>query len=676
MGKRVQLALAVLALSALWFGVRVSNADSTMTTDETLWYGRSADFYLALVKGEYDQTYRMAHPGVPVMWAGGLGVLATCPEYIHEDGFYVRALSQSSESFREVGCDPHTVFVAERLAKIAAQAVMIAVSLWLLSTLMPLRGLVFTGLLIAFSPWQAGLDQLLHVDGMFATTVLLALSATAAMTKWSMRRTSTSWEEIAGWLGVGIALALAVLTRSAAVVFLLPIGLAILAATIQASRAAGKKAISLKSLMRVLGSGVMVVFGCAVTVFALFPALWVAPRHVAERLLGFTDIAINEGHEFALYYNGEIVEGDPGSLFYLDAMIWRSTPTEWVALAGALMLAVGLILYRRRQADAGKRSGSTFWILIGLSLVFIFLYGTGITLAAKKFERYFIMVSPLIAVMGGIALSELWTIIKRPPVRRASTLIAVVLVVAQIASWSNARSYMLDYFNPVVGGHEAATTKFQLGWGQGGDQLASWLVERHEGETIHVRSSSTLGLFTVFVPPGSDVQFERGIVTGVSDWYHTDYYVSGFQETQRELDRSWPLFEDREPVHTVQVGDVTYFKTYEVSSLPVPEELWQETDCRHIAANGVQLMSVEQRGGDVLVILRIDDPAMADEAWISIDESQQTRIPVVPAEEGMLVGIVFPDSSVKDVEYITIGKGLRALMYDFPLGTCTPHMDE
>lgn len=608
------------------------------------------------------------------MWAGGLGVLATCPEYIHADGFYVRDLAQSSESFREIGCDPHRVFVAERIAKVAVQSLMIAASLWLLSTIMPLRAVVFAGLLMSFSPWQAGLDQLLHVDGMFASASVLTFSAAAAMTVWSIRHPDRSWKrDVAGWLGVGFGLALAVLTRSAAIVYLIPIGLGILAATAIAPRSANQPVIRFQTILQVSRSGLAVGTGCFVTVIALFPALWVTPRDVANRLLGFTDTAITEGHELALYYNGQIVAGDPGPMFYLDALLWRSTPAEWLVLAGVLVLAViGLVFAISGRSVGNRQPSSIFWIVLAMAAIFVLVYATGITLAAKKFERYFIVASPFIAIAGGLVWGELSRRISRPVIQKVASATLAVLVVMQAVSLSNSRPYMLDYFSPLVGGHEASVTKFQIGWGQGGDQVTNWLVDQSDGEPLRVRSSTVIGVFSVFVPMGSHVRFERGLPNSVSDWYHTDFYVSGIQQTQRNLDRSIHLFEGQEPAHTVKIDGITYFETYEVNSQPVPDALWETNDCRHITAIGLQLMTVEQQGNGVLVILRIDDLQAASGSWVSIDDAHENRLLVRPTGEGILVGVVFADSTTQDIQNIAIGGASEALSYEFPFGSCSP----
>jgi len=52
-----------------------------VTPDEHLWLARSANFYMALAKGDLASTYQSEHPGVTVMWAGTAGFLTRYPQY-------------------------------------------------------------------------------------------------------------------------------------------------------------------------------------------------------------------------------------------------------------------------------------------------------------------------------------------------------------------------------------------------------------------------------------------------------------------------------------------------------------------------------------------------------------------------------------------------------------------
>ena len=60
---------------------RTLDLDQYVTTDETLWLQRSANFYYALGQREFEQTYQEVHPGVSIMWAGALGFQVKYPEY-------------------------------------------------------------------------------------------------------------------------------------------------------------------------------------------------------------------------------------------------------------------------------------------------------------------------------------------------------------------------------------------------------------------------------------------------------------------------------------------------------------------------------------------------------------------------------------------------------------------
>ncbi len=60
--------LLVLIVIAIWLP-RGLALDRFVTIDETKWLDRSANFYLALAKGDFADTYQKEHPGVTIMWA-------------------------------------------------------------------------------------------------------------------------------------------------------------------------------------------------------------------------------------------------------------------------------------------------------------------------------------------------------------------------------------------------------------------------------------------------------------------------------------------------------------------------------------------------------------------------------------------------------------------------------
>jgi hypothetical protein len=59
---------AITVVTRLWW------IDLVVTADEGYWMQRTIRFGAALARGDFDQTYRIGHPGVTVIWIGLAGV--------------------------------------------------------------------------------------------------------------------------------------------------------------------------------------------------------------------------------------------------------------------------------------------------------------------------------------------------------------------------------------------------------------------------------------------------------------------------------------------------------------------------------------------------------------------------------------------------------------------------
>ncbi|MCK4977472.1 MAG: hypothetical protein KAS36_11130, partial [Anaerolineales bacterium] len=73
----------LLITIALWLP-RGLELNRFVTPDESKWLTRSANFYVALAKGDFADTYQKEHPGVTVMWAETAGFLWRFPGYVTE----------------------------------------------------------------------------------------------------------------------------------------------------------------------------------------------------------------------------------------------------------------------------------------------------------------------------------------------------------------------------------------------------------------------------------------------------------------------------------------------------------------------------------------------------------------------------------------------------------------
>ena len=67
----VEILMITLLLGGAWF-LRSKDLDRFKLTDETKWGFRSANFTLALHRGDYELTFQRSHPGVTTICGPGL----------------------------------------------------------------------------------------------------------------------------------------------------------------------------------------------------------------------------------------------------------------------------------------------------------------------------------------------------------------------------------------------------------------------------------------------------------------------------------------------------------------------------------------------------------------------------------------------------------------------------
>lgn len=169
--------IAILVIAILYLGVRLLDLDRVVTTDEPFWLGRSGNFYRALMTGEMEYTYQMAHPGVMTMWAGSFAYLIRFPEYADLAAGNMQVPYGIEHHLRNFGQNPLDLMVAAKVAKLIMQTVFFTVSLMLLQKFVSTEVVLLAGILLAFSPILSGFDSALHVDGLFTSIVLAAVAA-------------------------------------------------------------------------------------------------------------------------------------------------------------------------------------------------------------------------------------------------------------------------------------------------------------------------------------------------------------------------------------------------------------------------------------------------------------------------------------------------------------------
>ena len=575
-------AVAIVAvLVVIYLGPRLSGIDRMMQTDEADWLGASANIYSGLADGDLGATYQLPHPGATTQMLGVLAYVLAVPDYpaLHPDPV---PFHRVDIVLRHIGVDPLDLLVTARVVKLLFQTALFLVATWLLRRLFGPWVAATALLLIAFDPFLIGYDRLLHIDGLTAIASFAAVLAIAL----ALRERDRARDRDRLWALAGLLSALAWLTRFTAGVLGVVAVVAIIAVPLVLllrRRASVRQTLSatVRPLASYLGSSV-------VTTFVLWPTLIVDPVSTARRMWAYVSNAATVGHELPIFYGGEIVHGDPGWVFYPDAILWRVTP---VALLGLVLLLAYAVPRLRFSLPRSQ------WLTVRTVLSFAVLYGLLMDAGAKKFDRYIVLVFPVLDLMAALGWVGLARIVWRALPRRHTGfewrrfdwrpllpvgMVAVIVIAQAGSAWSD-RAYGFDYYSPLRGGIAGAQHDMQLGAGEGLDQAAAFILDQPDGATATIRSQTNQVTLLYFMPPTATV-LNSGLANdphGLVDWAATDYYVSYLPQWERGLN---PVMQDQAvrypPIDTVTIDGVPFAHVYDLRTIPPPPDMVAVLPCR------------------------------------------------------------------------------------------------
>jgi 4-amino-4-deoxy-L-arabinose transferase-like glycosyltransferase len=546
--------LAMLGL-AIWLP-RAFALDRFVTVDEPSWLTFSGNFYQALAHGDFAHTLQIVHPGVTTTWAGTGAFLWRYPAYAHEAPGQINWVEQAiGPIMRAHGHDPVEVLAAGRTIVVLGVTIVLAIASLAAVRLIGFWPALLGFLLIASDPFHIALSRVLHVDALVSSLMLLSLLAFLAYLHRGRRRLDLVISAVAA--------ALAWLTKVPAF-FLIPFVGALLVFELW-PRWRSRQRLSPEDLRRLAWP--LVGWG-AVSLLAfvlVWPAMWVAPLTtlgvIARDALGLA----RSGHvEAPLFFNGAIVQGDPGWHFYPITYLWRTTP---IVLVGLGLAALWFVVPRARLAGRAQRR--TAAVLVVFAVLFTLL----MTFGAKKFDRYLLPVyAPLdlVAAMGWMAAAR-WLTRRSHALARGGAPILVGLAIAgQLGTALPAFPYYFSYYNPLLGGTAKAPEVMMIGWGEGLDQAARYLDTMPDAEQLRVTTWFWNGPFSYFFK-GQSVpgRLDSGTVRS-PQWLSSDYGVVYINQRQRgRLPREVLDYVDGlTPVKVVRIQGLDYAHVYDLRNSP------------------------------------------------------------------------------------------------------------
>jgi len=551
-----------------------------------LWYDRSIRFSDALAVRDWAETYQSYHPGVTVTWLSSIGIRL----------FGWRQGLSSAQLLGDDPAKPGVVAGAVTAGVVPLAfviALCIALSYVLLERITDRRTALAGSLLLALDPFHIAYSKVLHPDALLAT-----LMFTSALFLLNYFRRDKFLDLVLS----GVFAGLSFLTKTPSI-FLIPYtilvtgvyGLVALRANADVSAWWRRIGCRVWVLLRTL---LIWTVTAAVVFVALWPAMWVGPLDVVDRMMGGVFFHVDTIHDNPVFFNGQALRRDPGPLFYVATIAWKMTLITLPAACVALVSA--LVRFRRNK----------YSLLTLLLAAYVVFFTAQISLGSWKQMAYMVPAFPILSVIAGLGLAKVAGAVGRVrwwrERRWLPTALIVLALVVQAGVVLPRHPYYGTHHNNLLGGSRVAQRILPLqDQGEGLDLAARYL------NTLP-RAQQARAMVYSF---GSNI-FERYFIgatkTVPSPWI--DYRVYYANQVTRglggeEWQKAWEADRQTAPLWTVAFDGVTYVWVYgappEEPAVGGPE---YEVNARlgdHITLKRVRLSSETVSPGDVLLVVPI-----------------------------------------------------------------------
>ena len=544
----------ILLLLALTLPSRLTRIEAAVNIDEPWWVISSSNFYYAVTRRDFENTYFEYHPGVTNMWVISTAMLAYFPEYRgFGQGFFDQRKPFYEEFLRENGKETIELVRYARTIQAGVLAIFAIIAFLLLSLIVG-ENLAFLSIALAsISPFFLGHSRLLNMEAMGAMFVLVSFLG------FHLYRNQN---RLIYLLLSGAVFGLAQLNKSTSIALLGVVGLMLLINLFEK-----EKPLKIKFLTALKTFGIWI-GAAALVYFILWPGMWVDPARMLREVYG---------NAFSYAFQGARLdvteELDPASfslvnrwdgiLLYLRYYVSGTTFVTWLGLIFA-----GVFLFIKGKERLSEQVRSMVGYLALLGVLFILMFG----IAQGRNHAHYIMNAfvgfDVIAGIGwGSAIvwaASRWRGFSNP------VAVFVVLILIQIGFGLPYAPYYFTYKNPL--GKEAAT----LGYGEGLAEAADYLSQKPDAENIKAYVYNGMGTFSWYFP-GETIVLKRANVLNdnfaeiVDDIRRSDYLVlypitrANHPETEDLLS----AFEGGvEPEKTIYIDGLEYIQVYKVTDIP------------------------------------------------------------------------------------------------------------
>ncbi|MBC7237213.1 MAG: phospholipid carrier-dependent glycosyltransferase, partial [Chloroflexi bacterium] len=473
-------------------------------------------------------------------------------------------------------------------------------------------------ILVALDPFYLAHSRVHHLDGLLTTFVTFSV---IGMTLYLLERRSL-WPLLLSAFMAGLAMA-----NKAPGMFLAPW------AGLTLAWGAWKGGREGRSARLIWAGRALLLWGAvaALTVIAVWPAMWTNPRGTLLRMI---EGALEEGtqpHAWSNYFWFARRE-DPGVAFYPVAWLFRTTVP--------VMIGLFALSHRRNREVQG----------LAPALIFALGFTLFLTASPKKFDRYLLPIFPALDLLAAAGWATLlkhisslpWRWLQRLPATITATVVGVALAAIQFLLLWPARPYYLSYYNPLVGGPSMAARILLVGWGEAAELAAHYLNAKPNAQNMTVATDMPKEFEPFFV----------GRTVHVADLpvVEPDYFVFYLSHDQRHfMESRRRLFDQLKPECVLTSNGIPYARVhlneaYEAEVI----EILQEVEKRARSLDEVILMNaeadlLERYSGSLSIHLVVGPPR---------EDFTLTRLQPLMAGRQRVWLLTFPDVNEKSADLL------------------------
>jgi hypothetical protein len=549
--------MLVAALAVMSLIPRMVGLGTFTSIDEPFWLRQGANFYYALGQREFQNTIYEYHPAVTTMWIIAMGMLIYFPQYRALGQGYLKP-GKFDLFLPPHGKDPLELLIVSRAIQVVIIVILLVAVYFLLRLLFKRRTAFLATGFVSASPFVLGHSRLLSHEALMGLFILVSFLSLFAYlhvgARWWLLATSF------------ITAALAQLTKSSGILLLpLVIFMLLVQAFLPGQRSLGRRLLSASKILALW------LAGTAVSYFLFWPGMWVAPGAMLSDVYGNALSYTFEGARLSVVPGVQTTGIQWGSLlaglgFYLNDIVWRTTPLSWLGILLGLVFALQA---QCRHQDLAFRLIVVFCLLLGAAYVVMFGYQRG-----PKPPHYVLTTYLALDLIAGLAAGKLLdALLQHVGAQRRNIAVAgaiVGILGIQFGCALQAYPYFISYYNPIAEALEPGIqnpTLIATGYGVGLEQAAAYLDQKPDAAQMSVMSANGYGSFSYYfrgrtVPMNYLVLTDPALLSVLreSDYAVVDYYNQRRNGTAGSL-------EGVMPEKTIEVNGIDFLHIYRARDL-------------------------------------------------------------------------------------------------------------